>query len=135
MNPSRYFIPYNNMINSGFIGSNYMVPRGIGLFGRIGNTLKSFNWSGLLNNANKTLNVVNQTIPLVRQAGPMFNNMKNMVKIARAFGSETGNKSKKNVNINNNSNDIKNNVPNDFDKIEKLSIQKNYNNSLPNFFV
>ena len=53
MNQSRYFIPYNNMLNSGFISSNYMVPRGIGLFGRIGNTLRNFNWSGLLNNANK----------------------------------------------------------------------------------
>ena len=32
---------------------------------------------------------MNQTIPLIKQAKPMVNNVKSMVKLARAFGSET----------------------------------------------
>ena len=64
------------------------VPR-LGLFSRIGNTIKSVNWSGLLNGADRTLGLVNQTIPLVREAKPMFSNMKSMVKLAKAFRNET----------------------------------------------
>ena len=34
-------------------------------------TARSINWSGLLNNASKTLGVINQAIPVVKQVGPM----------------------------------------------------------------
>ncbi len=81
MYPGRYFIP--NYI------PNYGIPIRTGLFQRLFNGIRSVNWGGLLNNANKTLNVVNQTIPLVRQAGPMFNNLKSMLKVAKAFKNET----------------------------------------------
>ena len=65
MNPGRYFIPNMGMGMQMGPMMNGMAPmtRGVGLFGRIGNTLKSINFSGLLSGANKTLNVVNQTIP------------------------------------------------------------------------
>ena len=82
MNYGRYFMPG---MNPYFYGN----PRGIGFIGRAINGIKSFNWKGLLNGANKTLNVVNQTIPLVRQAKPMFNNMRSMIKLAKSFGKET----------------------------------------------
>ena len=63
-------------------------PR-LGLFSRIGNTIRSVNWKGLLNGADRTLGLVNQTIPLVREAKPMFSNMKSMIKLAKAFRTET----------------------------------------------
>ena len=93
MNPGRYFMP--NMAGMGMRAAPMMgsvmgnAPvmaaggRGVGLFGRIGSALRSFNFSGLLSGANKTLNVVNQTIPLIRQAKPMVNNMKSMFKLAK----------------------------------------------------
>jgi len=70
MNPGRFFLPnMGNQFNP-LIRVGYSPVGSMGLFSRITNSIKRFNWSGLLNGANKTLNVVNQTIPLVRQAGP-----------------------------------------------------------------
>lgn len=83
MYPNSFFIP------------NYTTPfmpmttPRLGLFSRIGNTIRSVNWSGLLNGADRTLGLVNQTIPLVKEAKPMFSNMKSMVKLAKAFRNET----------------------------------------------
>lgn len=137
MNPGRFYLPRMGMNVGPMIGTSYLPTRGgFGLFSRIANSFRGFNWSGLLNGANKTLNVVNQTIPLVRQAGPMFNNMKSMLKIARAFGTETKNEySKSNVNkktLNNNIKDVKidSNLENNNTK-EKEVLSDNY----PNFFV
>lgn len=136
MNPGRFYMPRMGTSFSPMMGANYLSTRGnIDLFGRITNYLRSFNWGELLNGANKTLNVVNQTIPLVRQAGPMFNNMKSMLKIARAFGSETNNRNtvNKNVNI------ITQNNRNSYNYTEKQeSIVDNAissNDNYPNFFV
>lgn len=69
--------------------------RGLGLFGRLGNSLaavKGINWGGLITNASKTLNVVNQAIPLVRQVGPMMSNMRSMLRVASIFKDETDRK-------------------------------------------
>ena len=86
MYPGRYFIP------------NYPIPvRNIGIFQRLFNGIKHFNWSNLLTNANKTLNIVNQTIPLIRQTGPMINNLKSMIRITKAFKNETTNNKKEQV--------------------------------------
>ena len=80
MNPKRYFIPTYP----------YTMPlKNPSLFSRIFGGFRGINWSSLLTNANKTLNVVNQTIPLIRQTGPMFNNLRSMVQLTRAFNSET----------------------------------------------
>ena len=105
MNPGRFYMPsYIGMRNIPLSNPSFspigMVPRKIGLFGKITNGIRSVNWSGLLNNANKTLDVVNQTIPLVRQAGPMVNNMKSMLKIAKVFGNETTFRNNNNINNN-----------------------------------
>ncbi len=40
-----------------------------------------FNWNGLLNNAQKTLNVVNQAIPVYNQVKPLWGNAKTMLKV------------------------------------------------------
>lgn len=148
MNSGRYFMPgmgmgVNQMMrapmmgnasvmrNASMMGSNLANPRGTGLFGRIARGIRTFNWSGLLTNANKTINVVNQTIPLVRQAGPMFNNMRSMFKIAKAFGNETtSNRVKRNNHNLGNYN--KNNELND-NNLEQKKEAKNDN--LPSFFV
>ena len=90
MNSGRFFMP-------GMWGSNIGMNPMLGvnsftrpnLFSRLFSGIKSFNWSGLLNGANKTLNVVNQTIPLIKQTKPMINNVRNMVSLAKAFRKET----------------------------------------------
>lgn len=134
MNPGRFFMPRIGSNVRPIIGAGYLPARNASLFGKIGSTLRSFNWSGLLNGANKTLNVVNQTIPLVRQAGPMINNMKSMLRIAKVFGNETTSNSfnkKNNVNINNTYNKNINITDN------KPSNTKNdiLNTNVPNFFI
>ena len=140
MNPGRFFMPRIGAGMSPMMGASYLPSRGsVGLFGRIANSLRSFNWGGLLNGANKTLNVVNQTIPLVRQAGPMFNNMRSMLRLAKVFGNETNNKVSngrnnslvvKDINIYSNNNDK--NSSNNENLIQKKEVSdENY----PNFFV
>lgn len=114
MNPGRFYMPGYMGMRSASLGSPIMriasnSPRSMGLFSRITNGIRSFNWSGLLSGANKTLNVVNQAIPLVRQAGPMVNNMRSMLKLAKAFGTETTTTNYSNRNSNN-SNQINNNI-------------------------
>jgi len=99
------------------------ISRRSGLFSKITGGIRSFNWGGLLTNANKTLNVVNQAIPLVRQAGPMVNNMKNMVKIAKVFSNETTN-NKGNRHLNNNNNNNNNNI-----SMNNSNFDNNINNS------
>ncbi len=62
------------------------IPRGGSLFSRIfpGNGLRSINWSNMLNNTQKTLNIINQAIPIAYQIKPMVNNAKTMFKIIGA---------------------------------------------------
>lgn len=132
MNPNRFFMPVytgisNNlmtpppmmrMVSSvsgnpvGKIANLSSTARGTGLFGKITGSIRAINWGGLLNNANKTLNVMNQAIPLIRQAGPMVSNMKSMMKIAKVFGNETNNSrnnNKSNVQMINSQNNLRNN--------------------------
>jgi len=145
MNPRRFYMPaYMGMrsipISNSMLGIANSSPKEIGLFGRITNGIRSVNWSGLLANANKTLNVVNQAIPLVRQAGPMVNNMKSMLRVAKAFGSETTFNNRKIV-YNNNQNNIINKNANlnsyiDNDKSDVLEQKKEVqNDNAPNFFI
>lgn len=133
MNPGKFFLP--NMTNQfvPIMRANYLPnSTGLGLFGRITNSIRRFNWSGLLNGANKTLNVVNQTIPLVRQAGPMVSNMKNMFKIAKAFGNETTSKISRNVVEKQNINISEQNAKIGTEFTQKKEVT---NNNYPNFFI
>ena len=45
--------------------------------------LSKINWSTLLSNTQKTLNVVNQAIPLYYQVKPIFGNIKTLGKISK----------------------------------------------------
>lgn len=76
----------------GALGRAATAGRGLGLFSRLGNSLgavRTLNWGGLINGASKTLGVINQTIPLVKQVGPMFQNVRSMLKVASVFKDET----------------------------------------------
>ena len=151
MNPGRFFMPNLRIGMPSTMGTNFLPPRsGLGLFGRLTSSLRTFNWSGLLSGANKTLNVVNQTIPLVRQAGPMINNMKSMLRLAKVFGNETTNNNRSNnINIinNSNTNNLSNiNASSDLQEnnlVQKKEVLDNnlaqkkevLDNNYPNFFV
>jgi len=135
MNPGRFYTPnYIGVRNIPIYNSMFGVTnsRGIGLFSKITNGIRAVNWNGLLSNANKTLNVVNQAIPLVRQAGPMVNNMKSMLRIAKAFGNETNHHHKNN--IISSSNTCYNNKNNN-NEIESNNEKEVLNYDAPNFFV
>ena len=133
MNPGRMMMP--NMAFAPIMRAQAMAPGGMGLFGRIGSGLRSFNWSGLLSGANKTLNVVNQTIPLIKKAKPMVGNDKSMLRLAKAFGSETisrngsNNNSRRTNNINKENKNITTNT------VKKESNDNFSNDSYPNFFI
>ena len=128
MNPGRFFMPNMGFMNGPRIvypitGGNMLRPSNTSAITRLLRGIRSFNWQGFLNGANKTVNVVNQTIPLIRNAKPMVDNVKSMLKLAKAFGNETNTKKYKY----NSKNVAKNIHP-----IEKESIR---NDDLPTFFI
>lgn len=135
MNPGRIMMP--NMAFAPMMRAQAIAPSGMGLFGRIGSGLRSFNWSGLLSGANKTLNVVNQTIPLIKQTKPMVNNVRSMLKLAKAFGNETttqSNNKSNNIVKNSNGNNRYNNMNNNINEVKKNN-DEFVNDSYPNFFI
>lgn len=112
--------------------------RGTGMLSKLGLAGKSINWGGLLNNASKTLGVVNQAIPLVKQAGPMFNNMKSMMRLASIFKDETDNSPRRNSNQVNSQNYTSQNVNNQYlqDNTSKYNdLVDDYQYNKPNFFI
>lgn len=133
MNPGRMMMP--NMAFAPMMRAQAMAPGGMGLFGRIGSGLRSFNWSGLLSGANKTLNVVNQTIPLIKQAKPMVGNVKSMLRLAKAFGSETISRNSNNNNSRRTNNIKKENKNITTNTVKKESNDNFSNDSYPNFFI
>lgn len=83
--------------------------------------LSKINFSSILSNAQKTLNVVNQAVPLYYQVKPVFKNIKTLGRIGKEFrniGSTTNNvNTKENINstnetLNNDSNTQDNNISN-----------------------
>ena len=91
---------------------------------------KTFSFSNLLNGASKTLNVINQAIPVVKQVGPMFNNMKSMLKVASLFNDAT---TPTNSTRNNNTKNTTN-IENNNKTKENTTTNNSYSNS-PNFFI
>ena len=63
--------------------------------------LRGINWSNMLTNTSKTLNVINQAIPIVSQFKPIMNNAKTIYTIAGAINSNDHIQEEK---INNNTN-------------------------------
>lgn len=63
--------------------------------------LRGINWSNMLTNTSKTLNVINQAIPIVSQFKPIMNNAKTIYKIAGAINSNENIKEEKTNTTNN----------------------------------
>lgn len=134
-------------VMSGARVATHSASKGLGLFNRLGNSIraiKGINWSGLITNTSKTLNVVNQAIPLVRQVGPMVNNMKSMLKVASLFKDETDKipitKSNKSINSSPSTNgvDYTNSSNNTFKTNSNSDATKefyNQNDNSPTFFI
>lgn len=77
-NPMYYNNPYtfynpnmNNIARGGIFSSLFKVH--------------NINWSNLLNNTQKTLNVINQAIPVYYQIKPICTNAKTMLKMVNAL--------------------------------------------------
>jgi len=94
---------YNSMYFNGY--NPYSIPTPIpkqgftkGLLGGI----SKVNWGNLLNNTQKTLNVINQAIPVYYQMKPIYNNARTMFKLIGSFNDKSFNKQ------NNNSNNTQN---------------------------
>lgn len=66
------------MYNQYNLGSSFIPRRG-------------FNWSGLLNNTQKTLGIINQVIPIVYQVKPLVSNARTLFKIAGAVNGNDDN--------------------------------------------
>lgn len=146
MFPNGYNTPFYSTYNipNMRMGAMTRLPvqaRSGGLFSRLfnfTNGIRNINWQGLLNNTSRTLGVINQAIPVVKQIGPMYNNMKSMIRIASLFKDETDPKPNSNTstiknNNNNTVNEITKNINNEEQK-ENTIIKNNYSNS-PSFFI
>ncbi|MBQ9024701.1 MAG: hypothetical protein IJ105_05780 [Bacilli bacterium] len=83
---------------------------------------KTINWSGLLSNTQKTLNIVNQAIPIVYQIKPIVNNARTMLRVANEFTKTNSSNNFNNNSINNNSN-------------TNINYDNNYTDDGPNFFI
>ena len=105
-----------------------------GLLSKLGSSLtgiKSINWGGLINNTSKTLGIINQTIPLVKQVGPIFTNMKSMLRVASLFNDATNT----NINYNNNISIKEQNDNLNLEKYSKTDYNITTNDNSPTFFI
>ena len=109
-NPMYYnnFFPYQNTLQT---GGNGILKKGLGFLG-----LRSVNWSNLLNNTQKTLNVINQAIPVYYQVKPIWGNAKTMFRMVNALKDDNNGNSNSNTNNN-------------------ISNEKNTNQNRPVFFL
>ena len=113
------------MFNSGF---NSLYPyQSLGAKQGLFSLLKGkINWSSLLSNTQKTLNIINQAIPVFYQVKPLWNNTKTVFRIMGAL-KEDDKKPTNNFNYNQN-------------KARKDSTYTNINNTFqndntPSFFL
>lgn len=76
----NFYNPYT------MISPYYQAPASTGLFrGLFGRLGAGINWGSILNNTQRTLNIVNQTIPLIKQTGPIVKNAKTMFRVMNEF--------------------------------------------------
>ena len=80
----NYYLPFNT------------IPYETASTGLLSKIFKNgINWSSILTNTQKTLNIINQAIPVIKQAGPVLNNAKTMFKVMNEFKKVDTPKSKK----------------------------------------
>lgn len=92
-----------------------------------------FNWSGILNNTQKTLNIINQAIPVFYQMKPLWNNTKTIFKIMGAIKDDDKKNITRNTNLRNTRNDNSNRNNSGHNSTD-VSSNDNFDNS-PNFFL
>ena len=80
--------------------------------------INKINWGTLLNNTQKTLNVINQAIPVYYQVKPIYNNAKTMFRLIGSM-----NDSKDETRNSNNINNV-NNINNSNTNEKNISINK-----------
>ena len=113
-----------------------MFNNGFGLYSPVAKqgiftALKSkFNWSAILTNTQKTLNIVNQAIPLVYQVRPIVDNAKTVFKIMNAIKTERP--PSRNSSIISNANTT---VPPTKTELNIIDINNSSNSNAPNFFI
>lgn len=93
---------HNSMYYNGF--NPYMIPNQGASKSLLGGISK-INWGNLLNNTQKTLNVINQAIPVYYQMKPIYNNAKTMFRLIGSFNDKgNSNSNERNIPQNNNTN-------------------------------
>lgn len=119
------FFPYQNMNmpTSGVTNKKGLLS---GLFG-----LSKINWGSLLNNTQKTLNVINQAIPVYYQIKPIYNNARTMFKVMGAMNDNKGTNNN-NTNVNTRTNTVT--FPETNTNLSDNS-QKNISSNQPIFFT
>lgn len=116
------------MFNSGY--NNFLPYQSIGAKQGLFSAFKGkFNWSSLLNNTQKTLNIINQAIPVFYQVKPIWNNTKTIFKIMGAIRDDD-NKTKVSTRKNTSSRRT-----NNITTVENTSNNKLINDNTPNFFL
>lgn len=60
-------------------------PARQGLFSNLATGLRGINWGNILNNTQRTLNIINQAIPAVKQISPMVRNARTMFRVMNEF--------------------------------------------------
>lgn len=79
-----YYYPYMNIPNNiPYNGILNIRPKGNLLKG-----LSNIKWGDVLNNTQKTLNVINQAIPVYYQIKPIFGNIRSLSKLVTAFNED-----------------------------------------------
>ena len=81
-----YNTPY--MYNNNFFPYQQINPERLakrGIFSTLLGSTGKINWSNILNNTQKTLNVINQAIPVYYQIKPIYNNAKTMFRMVNAL--------------------------------------------------
>ncbi len=61
-------------------------------------SIKNINFSNVLDNTQRTLNIINQAIPIFYQIKPIWNNTKTVFKIMSAINTPDNNRSNQSVN-------------------------------------
>ncbi len=61
------------------------IPTRQGLFSNLATGFRGINWGNILNNTQRTLNIINQAIPAVKQISPMVRNARTMFRVMNEF--------------------------------------------------
>lgn len=119
-NNPYYMYPYMNQAAIGGARIGTAIPKTAAKGGFL-KAISGIKWGAILNNTQKTLNVINQAIPVYYQIKPIYNNLKSFGKIMSAFNEP-------------NSTSNQNNTRNYQEKKEE-NIEKKENSNLPTFFI